>query len=131
MNIWLPIITNLVIILIAAAGMIAGKRDGFKIAFTKLFILLGLGVGCYFLTPLMVGIIDIMPFAEILSAETIFAITFASLFMIAFFIEVGIFAIAKLAHGSNSMVKVSKSIKIKSAGKSISLVDGRTTLSKV
>lgn len=53
MNIWLPIITNLIILGILVAGIFVGKKNGWKVELSKLIIMLGIGVGLYFLAPVI------------------------------------------------------------------------------
>ena len=53
MNIWLPIITNVIIALIVIAGIFVGKKNGFALEFGKLILLAGATVGCYFLLPVV------------------------------------------------------------------------------
>ena len=53
MNIWLPIITNVIIALIVIAGIFVGKKNGFALEFGKLILLAGATIGCYFLLPVV------------------------------------------------------------------------------
>lgn len=53
MNIWLPIISNLIIVGILVAGIFVGKKNGWKVELSKLIIMLGVGVGLYFLAPVI------------------------------------------------------------------------------
>lgn len=53
MNIWLPIITNLIMLGILVAGIFVGKKNGWKVELSKLIIMLGVGVGFYFLAPVI------------------------------------------------------------------------------
>ena len=53
MNIWLPIITNLIMLGILIAGIFVGKKNGWKVELSKLIIMLGVGVGLYFLAPVI------------------------------------------------------------------------------
>ena len=53
MNIWLPIITNLIMLGILVAGIFVGKKNGWKVELSKLIIMLGIGVGLYFLAPVI------------------------------------------------------------------------------
>ena len=53
MNIWLPIITNLIMLGILVAGIFVGKKNGWKIELSKLVIMLGVAVGIYFLAPII------------------------------------------------------------------------------
>ena len=54
-NIWLPIVVNLLILGIMVAGVLVGRKYGFKVEAIKTIILCGLGVGIYFLSPIIVG----------------------------------------------------------------------------
>ena len=53
MNIALPIITNLILVSFLLIGLFVGKNNGWKIQLTKLLVLLGTGVGLYFLAPVL------------------------------------------------------------------------------
>lgn len=53
MNIWLPIITNLIMLGILVTGIFVGKKNGWKVELSKLIIMLGVGVGLYFLAPVI------------------------------------------------------------------------------
>lgn len=53
MNIWLPIITNLIMLGILVAGIFVGKKNGWKIELSKLVIMLGVAIGIYFLAPII------------------------------------------------------------------------------
>lgn len=53
MNIWLPIITNLIMLGILVAGIFVGKKNGWKVELSKLIIMLGVGIGLYFLAPVI------------------------------------------------------------------------------
>lgn len=57
MSIWLPLITNLVITIILCTGIIVGVKRGFRCELIKLLFLLGAGVGCYFLTPILSNLV--------------------------------------------------------------------------
>lgn len=63
MNIWLPIITNLIMLGILVAGIFVGKKNGWKVELSKLIIMLGVGVGLYFLAPVITN--------ALLSIETV------------------------------------------------------------
>ena len=58
MNIWLPIITNVIIALIVIAGIFVGKKNGFALEFGKLILLAGATVGCYFLLPVVTPLLN-------------------------------------------------------------------------
>lgn len=67
MNIWLPIITNLIMLGILIAGIFVGKKNGWKVELSKLIIMLGVGVGLYFLAPVITN--------ALLSIETLIQAT--------------------------------------------------------
>lgn len=67
MNIWLPIITNLIMLGILVAGIFVGKKNGWKVELSKLIIMLGVGVGLYFLAPVITN--------ALLSIETLIQAT--------------------------------------------------------
>ena len=53
MNIWLPIVTNLIIVLGLVIGTIIGKNAGWKVQLSKLILILGSCVGIYYLAPMI------------------------------------------------------------------------------
>ena len=53
MNIYLPIISNLIIASILLIGIITGIKNGFKKELVKLIFLAPLAIGCYFLQPVI------------------------------------------------------------------------------
>lgn len=64
MNIWLPIITNLIMLGILVAGIFVGKKNGWKVELSKLIIMLGVGVGLYFLAPVILLSIETLVQAQ-------------------------------------------------------------------
>lgn len=59
MNIWLPIITNIVIALILLTGIFVGSKNGWKLGLSKLILVICDGVGCYFLQPIVTDLIKL------------------------------------------------------------------------
>ena len=59
MNIWLPIITNIVIALILLTGIFVGSKTGWKLGLSKLILVICDGVGCYFLQPIVTDLIKL------------------------------------------------------------------------
>lgn len=53
MNIYLPIISNIIIVLILIAGIFIGRKNGWRLELSKSLILIGSLVGIYFLNPLI------------------------------------------------------------------------------
>lgn len=53
MNIWLPIITNLIILGILIAGIFVGKKNGWKLELSKFVFVAASIVGLYFLSPII------------------------------------------------------------------------------
>lgn len=71
MKIWLPIIINLIIASILFIGAIKGKKKGFIYEIVKLFTVCGLGVGIYFLSPVLVNLIAKIGFIQTLITQDI------------------------------------------------------------
>ena len=95
-------------------------------------MLTGIGVGCHYLTPLVISSDVLVSFSNILSNSSIFAIVFSCLFILSYIILSLIIKIVHIIKSSDkSLVKVSKSVKIKSSGKSKFNIDGLSTASKV
>ena len=69
MKIWLPIIINLIIASILFIGAIKGKKKGFIYEIVKLFTVCGLGVGIYFLSPVLVNLIAKIGFIQTLITQ--------------------------------------------------------------
>ena len=53
MNIYLPIISNVIIALILIAGIFVGRKNGWRLELSKLILVLGSLVGLYFLNPII------------------------------------------------------------------------------
>ena len=71
MKIWLPIIVNVIIASILFIGAIKGKKKGFVYEIVKLFTMCGLGVGIYFLSPVLVNLITGIDFIQTLITQNI------------------------------------------------------------
>lgn len=64
-NIWLPIVINLCILGLLVGGVLIGRQHGVKVQGLKLLILCALGVGIYFLAPVITNaIVGIAGIAE-------------------------------------------------------------------
>ena len=89
-NIWLPIVVNLLILGIMVAGVFIGKKYGFKVEAIKTSILCALGVGIYFLsnvlTPLALNISFLAQavIAGIISVASIKCLIIDILFMLVY-----------------------------------------------
>lgn len=87
MNIWLPIITNLIIALIITAGVFVGKNNGWKIELGKLFFSCGAAVGAYFLAPVITNaLISIDGIAQIANTVNLGIVALNSLMVTASFL---------------------------------------------
>lgn len=97
MNIWLPIITNLVILGILVASFFAGKKNGIKLQLVKLFLIAGAGVGCYFLAPLVSKLLLKISFVDTIVNTVAAHLALNSLsFLLAFVVFYGLISIAIL-----------------------------------
>lgn len=61
MNIWLPIITNLVMLLVLVINIFNGKKNGFGISLLKLIMTAGIAVGFYFVSPILTDKLVTLP----------------------------------------------------------------------
>lgn len=118
MNIWLPIVTNLVLILILSAGIIIGSKHNWKFQLTKLVCLLGLGVGCHFLIPtvnnllLKINLIESMSVVEPLVLNSLsFSLSFIVGYVLISLILLGLSSCINKRKANG--IKVSKGIKVK------------------
>lgn len=75
MNIYLPIISNIIIALILIAGIFVGRKNGWKLELIKLLVLVGSVVGLYFLNPIIASSLANIEFCKTiisLSSEVTF-----------------------------------------------------------
>ncbi len=86
MNIWLPIITNIVIVMILVAGLFIGRKNGFKIEFTKFILTIGAIIGSYFLTPIITKFILKMGFVNNIATTISSSVIFNSIILLLTFI---------------------------------------------
>jgi len=111
-NIWLPIVVNVLILGIMVAGAFIGRKNGFLYELLKLVTLCGCGVGIYFLNPIVAnkvaGISFIHKFIEqgLATVELVKAMTFVLLFILIYIIITIIFKIIKKAHDKKNKVEV-------------------------
>ena len=63
MNIWLPIITNLFMLLVLVVNIFNGKKNGWRVQLLKTIITAGVAVGFYFLTPIITDKLFMLPVA--------------------------------------------------------------------
>ena len=90
MNILLPIISNALIALVLVLAIFIGKKNEWKLSLTKLILTLGIGVGIYFLNPILtkeiskITFIDNLLQAELVSKATLSSCIFALSFLILF-----------------------------------------------
>lgn len=107
MNFIIPIAINLLTLLILISGVILGSKNGWKIELSKLILILVLGVGCYFLSPIIENLIKLEIPATILK-PSIFAILVLLCYLI---ISIILLIISKLTstqeiNGVNSAKRV-------------------------
>lgn len=120
MNIWLPIITNLIILGIITTSALIGKRCGWKVQFTKLFLLLGACVGIYFLSPIITSYLMNLEFINNLCNEVIGlslafnSIVFLILYIIVYsLISIIVTFIARKCIDNKRGINIAKRVKIK------------------
>lgn len=118
MNIWLPIITNLIILGILVAGAFIGKRNGFKVELAKLLVLLPACIGCYFLAPVLSNLILKISFISSLSALTygfalINSIVLLLLFVISYLTIQLVITLIKKRHSHGVKLNKAKKVKLK------------------
>lgn len=123
MKIWLPIIINIIIASILLIGAIKGKKKGFIYEIVKLFTMCGLGVGIYFLSPVLVNLTAKIGFIQTLITQNILTLPILKslVILILFSITYGIVSlIFNLVRKSGNKVFVTnnaKTIKIKGLNK--------------
>lgn len=111
-DIWLAIIINCVILGILIGGILIGKKNGFVYELIKLLIILGSGVGLYFITPLIsnlclnISFIKALIEQNLLTAQLLHALTFTLLFIVCYCIITVIFAIVKHIKTKNTKITV-------------------------
>lgn len=131
MNIWLPIITNAIALIIVLCGVITGKKSKPILQISKIITLCGLGVACHFLIAPVASLLTKIPFLknmhelDTLSSASINSISFALLFLTAYILTTIVFSVISIIiskkheHG----IKVSKTVRIKAAGKNKRIVN--------
>lgn len=107
MNIWLPIVTNLIIISLLIISIVVGRKNGFKVEFAKLLILLPLLIGTYFLIPILSREMLEISFLNGIKED----IMKSSLWLILFILEYGlvniiVYLVRKRSHKDIKPVKV-------------------------
>lgn len=92
MDIILTIISNALIAIVLLLGVFVGIKNEWKISLTKLILTLGIGVGLYFLNPILVNSVSKIPFINnLLAANMITLITLKScVFALAFLVLFGL-----------------------------------------
>lgn len=111
-NIWLPIVVNVLVLGIMVAGAIIGKKNGFLYELLKLVVLCGCGVGIYFLNPIVVNLIIQIPFINnfitqgLCTIELVKAFSFVILFITTDIIVTIIFKIVKHCKNKNRVKTV-------------------------
>lgn len=118
MNIWLPIITNLIILGILVAGIFVGKKNGWKIELSKFILSAATIVGLYFLCPIvtkaLLGIEAIMqiclqiPYFAVAINSIVYLVLFLFVYMI-----ISLICGAIRRHQINKQLNTVKAIKIK------------------
>lgn len=98
-NIWLPILVNLLILGIMVAGVFVGKKYGVKVELLKAGILCSCAVGIYFLSAVITNALLTIPFfanaviTEVISVASIKALVIDILFLTVYGITSLIFSI--------------------------------------
>ena len=111
-NIWLPIVVNVLILGIMVAGAFIGRKNGFLYELLKLVVLCGCGVGIYFLNPVVANLIAKIPFVEHFIAEgfctleLVKAISFVLIFLVVYLIVTVIFKIIKKVRAKKNKIEV-------------------------
>lgn len=126
-NIWLPIVVNVLILGILVAGAFIGKKNGFLYEILKLVILCSCGVGLYFLNPIVANLLTQIPFISkfiangLCTIELVKAFSFVLLFIITDIIVTIIFKIVKHCKNKNTVksafVNTAKPTKIQGINK--------------
>lgn len=101
-NIWLPIITNLIIVSIITIGVLAGKKHGAVHELIKLLTILVCGTGLYFVMPLLyteifkISFVQQLLSLEFATVELVKAICLTASFLIVYtLISLVFFCISK------------------------------------
>lgn len=111
-NIWLPIVVNVLILGIMVAGAFIGRKNGFLYELLKLVTLCACGVGIYFLNPIVADLLVKIPFVEhfiaegLCTLELIRAVSFVLLFIFVYIITTIIFKIIKKTRAKKTKVEV-------------------------
>lgn len=119
MNIWLPIIVNLLIAGVLLVGAIRGRKNGFVYTITKLVTLCGLGVGIYFLAPVVTNLILKISFINeliiqnIITKPIINSLVILILFGLVSLIVTIIFRLIKSTGNKTFILNKAKSVKVK------------------
>ena len=111
-NVWLPIVVNVLILGIMVAGAFIGIKNGFLYELLKLVTLCGSVVGIYFLNPIVANLLVKIPFVEhfiaegLCTLELIRAVSFVLLFIFVYIITTIIFKIIKKTRAKKTKVEV-------------------------
>lgn len=117
MNIWLPIITNVIIAALLICGIFVGKKNGWVSQLVKLVVSCGAGVGIYFLSPVLTTLLCRVPFILNLVGTVPFAIqalnslVYLVLFMIVYAL---VSLVMRLIRNRQKKTNVVKTVKVKS-----------------
>lgn len=104
MNIWLPVLTNFIIVIIVFVGAVVGAKQGWRLGLIKFVLVVGDVVGSYFLIPIVKPLILRIGLINMLPAEIVTSGLFLALFLVLYlFISIGILISAKL--GSKEKLK--------------------------
>ena len=102
-NIWLPIVVNVLILGIMVAGAFIGRKNGFLYELIKLVTLCVSGVGLYFLNPIVATAVSHIGFIEnaiahnLVTLEIVKAFTLLAMFLVVYLITTIILKIVKKA----------------------------------
>lgn len=92
-NIWLPIVVNVLIAMIMVAGIFIGRKNGVKYELLKLLVVCALCVGTYFLSPILTNLVIKIKFiGDAIAAGVITAAIVKSLVILVSFLLVYLIA---------------------------------------
>ena len=86
MNIWLPIITNIILVAVVFAVMFVSRKEGWRLALSKLICTVLCGVGAWFLSPIIANELVKIEFIGQLAISNLNIVVFSLLTLICFLI---------------------------------------------
>ena len=116
MNIWLPIVTNIIIAALLVCGIFVGKKNGWISQLVKIGVSCAAGVGIYFLTPVITNALCKIPaFVKLCVQIPSFGLALNSLlYLVLFMFVYGITClICRLVRKSKENKNKIKTVKVK------------------